>query len=520
MQGMSQGPGAGDGGIKRDWPPLSAGAQLAGEPPGWLLLAVVALVAASAAYLLNDPGSRRILIVPGGAVGLFLAWRAWLFTTNHQEWLVPALMLVLLAISCAFLGGTLRAGVHYGLATLICLPAAPAVWSSGILRREGFKLYAMYFVWALITVAYSIAPLFSISRLLMSVLIFLAVCLAVTKAVTKIENAEDVRRMFGRIVAVSGALVLANFAALFILRGGAWQVSLDDQGLPTDKGLDAGGLLRFAGIMDNPNMIGLLMLITVTSALICLPYSKGRQRHALIALSLAAIAIAALADSRSSFVALGAGVTLYVLWRYRARALLAMAVVLVAAVVAMPLLGPNTMDYLTRGDVTTLTGRTDMWQFVIREIAERPLAGYGYEVAGQIFKSRYFPIWWGPWDLGPQSSLHNGFLDRAIGMGIPATLFWLFIVLRPWFALSRQNQDVFDLKPLFTLLVVPLLIYNLTESTIADFSDASGLRFGLAWAMAEMQRLRWLEKTAAERLAEQTRGGPAVVALRSLAGRA
>ena len=70
------------------------------------------------------------------------------------------------------------------------------------------------------------------------------------------------------------------------------------------------------------------------------------------------------------------------LWRYRLRGILLMAVAAVLVVAALPLFGRNIGDYIGRGDVTTLTGRTEMWAYVIQEIKSRPFIGYGYEVAG------------------------------------------------------------------------------------------------------------------------------------------
>ncbi len=127
------------------------------------------------------------------------------------------------------------------------------------------------------------------------------------------------------------------------------------------------------------------------------------------------------------------------LWRYRLRGILLMAAAVVFRVAALPLFGHSLSEYTSRGDVTTLTGRTEMWAYVVQEIKRRPLIGYGYSVAGAIFENKYFPIWYGPWDEGAQSSLHDGYLDHAIGVGVPATMFWLFIVLRPWWSAMRRR---------------------------------------------------------------------------------
>jgi O-antigen ligase len=145
-------------------------------------------------------------------------------------------------------------------------------------------------------------------------------------------------------------------------------------------------------------------------------------------------------------------------------------------------------------DVGTLTGRTDIWNFVIQQIKDRPILGYGYAVSGAIFQSSYFPIWWGPWDLGPHSSLHNGYLDHAVGVGIPATLFWLFIILEPWVFVFRRSGDSWNFKAIFFLIVIPILINNFSEALLGDFTDSVGLLFGLVWALGERYRMLALQR--------------------------
>jgi O-antigen ligase len=246
---------------------------------------------------------------------------------------------------------------------------------------------------------------------------------------------------------------------------------------------------RFRGVLNNPNDIGCLMLITLGPTLAFWNRFEKRKKKWLGAIALLSVAEGGLADSRTPFVAIGLGLMLYVLWRYRLRGILLMVGAAGALVLALPLFGHNLSEYTGRGDVTTLTGRTEMWAFVVSQIRERPLTGYGYEVAGAIFKSRYFPLWYGPWEEGSQSSLHNGYLNHMVGVGIPATIFWLFIVLRPWWFALRQKADPWNLKPLALLVVIPCLVHNMSEASIGDFLGVVGLLFGVAWAVGERYRM-------------------------------
>ncbi|MGH7906831.1 MAG: O-antigen ligase family protein, partial [Candidatus Binataceae bacterium] len=278
-------------------------------------------------------------------------------------------------------------------------------------------------------------------------------------------------------------------------------------------GVRIGGIDRFCGILNGPNDLGGLMLITVGAALVCWDGSSRRQRL-LLALTIAAAAIfCAIADSRSAFVAVGAGCALYLIWKKGLRGILICGGGLALAAAAALAIDPGLFAYIGRGNVGTLTGRTDIWAFAIKSIKERPLLGYGYEVSGAIFKSKYFPLWWGPWNYGPHSSLHDGYLGHAVGVGIPAAMFWMYIVMRPWFFVFRQDGDPWRLKSIFFLVAVPILVNNLSEQILGDFAGSAALLFGLSWALAERYRLVMLERAATEEKENLSRMPRAMAAL-------
>jgi len=157
--------------------------------------------------------------------------------------------------------------------------------------------------------------------------------------------------------------------------------------------------------------------------------------------------LAGLADSRSPFVGLAVGGLLYLVWRYRLRAV---PIIVGLGVVGFILVAQLDPEYLNRGDVTSLTGRTDIWKFAIEKIRQRPLIGYGFEVEGEIMKARDFPIWWGPWggraaELSAQRLPVEGGQPRYSGFGV-----WVFFFIRPWLALMRRKDDPWNLNRCFS----------------------------------------------------------------------
>lgn len=438
------------------------------------------------------------------------------YSARHNEWLVFSLALLFLLIQLSFLNEQVRAALHYFILALLSLSVLSKVLRSGILGTGGFKLYLVYFAWAAVTITYSLAPLYSLARLSEAILVMIALA----ACVLEIHEPDDVTRLLFRFLLACGVILSMLAVATAILphhitwRSPLESYSPEELTQLSKLGMHTGGLDRFRGLLSGPNDVGAVMLIAVGAALAYWRAAARRERLMLAAMVMAAVAFDVLADSRSAFVAIALGGGCFVIWKWRLRGVLLCAGVLAAAAAVM--LHAGLFAYVGRGDVTTLTGRTDIWHFVVRKIRERPIFGYGYETSGALFGSRYFPIWWGPWDLGPHSSLHNGYLGHAAGVGIPATVLWLYIVLRPWIFALRQETDPWNLKPMFFFVVIPILINNFSEQFLGDFGGGIvALLFGLVWAMAERHRLIVLEKMEAEREAALARLPKAVSALAS-----
>jgi O-antigen ligase len=472
-------------------------------PRRGLVLLVVGAASLLALFLLNG-GSYLPGLAILGIAGAVVVYKSAVWTRMDRQWLIVPLAIVAILVNSLFLEGAPRAALHYSMVILFCAPCVPIMWRSGLFRRGGFELYSIYFAWALFTVSYSLSREFSIARLFDATLVFCAISVIVFE----LKDEADVTRLMERFVIGCGFFVLIQAVAAVVLpRSMTWDVP----NMFVNQWFE-----RFHGLLSNPNDVGGLMLITVGPTLAFWNRFAPRRRKWLGAIALLSLVEATISDSRTPFIALGAGIGCYILWRYRLRGILIMAIIGMLVAAALPLFGRNIGDYLARGDITTLTGRTEMWAYVVQEIQSRPLVGYGYEVAGAIFASKYFPIWYGPWDEGSQSSLHNGYLNHAIGVGIPATIFWMFIMLRPWWFAMRRDDDPWNLKPLVLLVVVPCLIHNISEASIGDFLGMVGFLFGVCWAVGERYRMMTLERAATERQTTRDRMPPAMAALHEL----
>jgi O-antigen ligase len=463
-----------------------------------LLLCGVGVLVAVLTYSFDTGQYAPLFFLGASAVAVSIVFGVF-YARAHPEWLIFAIAALYITLPVSLFSDRLRGFIHYGLLAALCLPLLPALFRSEFLRQGSFRLYVYYFAFAFLTVFYSLAPAFSLGRLAGAVLGFTAV---VTCA-SQIENGTQARTLIEQFaLACFIAVAVTALSAIVMPHAITWELPGDSFDANYLAALNAQGIVipgvpRFRGIYGNANDVGGLMLITVAPILACWSSASRRRKWLFAIFAAIAIVSAFMADSRSPFVALGVGGMLYLIWRFGWRGLLVVGAVAAGAVGFLLL--EHDVSYATRGDVGSLTGRTDIWAYAIGRIREHPFIGYGYEVSGAIFANRYFPIWYGPWDEGPHSSLHNGYIAHAVGLGLPVTALWLFIIIRPWWFIFRHKRDPWGLKPFVLLVVIPAMVLNLTEASLDDFNGALGILFGLVWAIGERYRLEALRQSGQAR---------------------
>ena len=117
---------------------------------------------------------------------------------------------------------------------------------------------------------------------------------------------------------------------------------------------------------------------------------------------------------------------------------------------------------LLMGRTPELTGRTEIWHWVIGFIQERPLLGYGY--AGFWTESVSATV---ERAIGSHMYSHNGYLDTILTIGIlglSLAMVFLGVGLKRAMAWSVRTESQASLWPLAILCF--FLLYNLGECTI------------------------------------------------------
>ena len=328
------------------------------------------------------------------------------------------------------------------------------------------KELMIFFAWGAVTITYSLDPGISFGRLLSDVLLFVALACATFE----VSSADDVQLLLGRFLLGCGLLHAVNLIAW-----GAFPSDLTHV-------VDEQGLFRFSGFSSDPNVLGSLMLATVGAGVAYWNSSTGLRKAALASIMALGTAFAVLADSRSELAVAALGCVGYLIWRRPLKGAVIAAIVVLVSIIGYQSLGENARMYFNR-DVSTFTGRTEAWQFEVQQLRQRPILGYGYEVEGAIFQNRYFQDWLKSWDEGPNTPLHSGYLTVIIGVGLPAFVFWLIIILSPWVELFRHGEDPWNLKAQFFLVVLPMLVLGLDESGLSEPRYVRGLLFFMSWLL-------------------------------------
>jgi O-antigen ligase len=445
------------------------------SPPATAMLIGMAVLGLLASLMLHFP----IFALSAAAVagGILIIWIAWRVQGNAAH-LLCALLLVEELSGASFLPLTDEQHylVRYPLLILFC---AAAVWTASRkpeIWQGGFRDYLIYLGLGVISISYSLLPGYSTARITAAILMFMGIF----TVAQSVASRKDIERLLSWYLVGTGIVwLLLLISSVLMAQDVVWDVE------------EMTGVVRLRGMYTSPNQIGEIALATLGVGMYIWHSTSGWKRGLLAAQMAVAFTLDVLADSRSPLVGLAVGGLLYLIWRHRLRAV---PIILALGVIGFALATQLNPEYLTRGDVSSLTGRTDIWNFAIEKIKQRPLLGWGFEVEGEIMKARDFPIWWGPWEEGPRSSLHSDYLSKAVSLGVPALVFWVFFFMRPWLALLTSKDDPWNLKPLLFLVVVPILLLDFTEGTAGDCRYAVGMIATLAWAFAERRRLATLER--------------------------
>jgi O-antigen ligase len=237
--------------------------------------------------------------------------------------------------------------------------------------------------------------------------------------------------------------------------------------------------------------MGSLLMLSYPILFWKLSTSESRKDRLLAwILILISVVLHILTGSRATLLAAIFGAVVWLVARKRTTLLLMVSSVLGTLILAgFVLLGPDNLkpESLKRGahssGITDLTGRTELWMGSLFLINQRPLTGYGFAVEGRIWRDRRYQepeitLWSG----SAKTSLHNGYLGIAVGLGWFGLVLWLLITLTPICRLLSLKLDR-HVALVFATVSMCLLV-NFVEAAVSGSRSITALAFWIMWVVA------------------------------------
>ena len=298
-------------------------------------------------------------------------------------------------------------------------------------------------IWALMSVAWSVEPGESLRRAL--------ALIGTTLAGLYIASRYEPREQLKAMAWVLGLGAIASAAVI---------VAVSSVGITQDG---------MQGIYNLKNSLGRVMSLgAFCFALLAL--SERRHRMVRILMFLLCFTLLILSKSATAVVVtmlMFALLPLRKLLYLRPRQLLAATAILLPLMAAAAFwIVESSEDILqAMGRNPSLSGRIPLWQLVLKEIAERPIRGYGF--------TAFWNSWAGErvsdtvkWDYAVPHA-HNGFLEVWLGLGFVGLALILINLSRSFILALRAARNHREIEYSWPLLLVLFtVLYNLTENSL------------------------------------------------------
>lgn len=304
--------------------------------------------------------------------------------------------------------------------------------------RGDIKWLTTYALLCLGTTVYSLTPTYTFGTGVAAIS-YCALAVCVAQHLTK--------RQILYCLLISLSIVLVLSLAVYAAGGGM-------------TASEAGSTIRFGGITGSPNSLGRTASLTILVAGVLLfeyrvPIYSWRF---LTPLGLA-LPCLVLSDSRTATAAVIAAFGLYLM---RLRPALGFTAAIAGGVGGLLLFNLDIpweqfgKSFARTGrvsEMTTLTGRTDIWQATWEAFLKQPLLGYGFATTKVLLPEVYHNYWG-----YTVTQAHNFFLQTAVTTGLVGVAFVLVIFMRQAIAYIARPL-------LFSGLVfIYLLVYGITEA--------------------------------------------------------
>jgi exopolysaccharide production protein ExoQ len=259
------------------------------------------------------------------------------------------------------------------------------------------------------------------------------------------------------------------------------------------SGVHAGA---WRGIYVHKNMLGKMMAIGATVFLLLAMDAREKRWMPWlgVALSVTLLFLSKSSSAIGNFLTIFALIPVYNTLRLRYHLLVPAIIAVITIGITISLWVSTNAKVLLEsiGKDATLTGRADMWPFIIEMIQKQPWLGYGYNGFWNDWDSPGAYVWYAAKWTPPNS--HNGFLDLWLELGLLGILVFAIgfgvNLLRglKLFRIDRSWQSFWTL-----LYLTFIILANIGESSLLNRNDLCWLlyvtvSFSLAIATTDLHK--------------------------------
>jgi O-antigen ligase len=368
------------------------------------------------------------------------------------------LVLLLIAKDASYLGDRfIMRGISQGL----CF-AVGALWIMGNIPRIQWSRYVVLATYVLVLIVTSCYSPYSRDALiqvasLVTVLVF---------AVAATEHVQRQNIMHTIMNTTFGCYLLVCIVSLILLKVApnlVFQIG------------DIAGDKRFSGVYGRPAMLGAASGILIGIAL----FHDFRGGAVVSALRVLAVSVGMiclwLSGARTFWIGFLCAVPAVAFLKYDSKAklvvwtsLAALVVVLAIQTFSLTLSEKTKEEKLRVGSVSTLTGRTAIWEGTFRVLQERPLLGFGFGMSGfgvalKANQSAYL-VEERSKNSGTAPTLHNGYVQAFGDSGIAGGVIYCALIVMALVKAVRRRVVKQQAAAAFVLIF--LAVANLAESIV------------------------------------------------------
>lgn len=329
--------------------------------------------------------------------------------------------------------------------------------------------FVLFGAWLLVTVVLSLDPSTSIKRLSLTICV-----VAVTASLMLLPKSQH-ELMHWFAISALGLLAICYLGILL-----APDLSIHLASDPQEPGL-AG---NWRGAFGHKNMAAAVTVMVLFLGIYVT--SSGRWLSGAAIILLASLFL--LYSAGKSSLTLCFAVLLLTSITSFVRAFWLRAIILLTPLLLLNLLSIGAVMFESLAGISkllpfdsTFTGRTDIWAFALQSLQARLLTGYGF--ASFWGSSAFQNLPEGKEWAGFAAHSHNGYLDTALGMGVPGlVLLILVLVILPLKNFQRADEGGNNGPLAMALLRIWLfgLYLSVMESFFLDRSDPIWFTFLLA----------------------------------------